>query len=105
MGLITTLVLSTLILSTLISNSAVANLILPIGLAAAYGQPGLLAVMLPIALTASLAMGLPVSTPPNAMAYARGELTAGDMAKAGVPLGVFGMGIILIGAAVYLWIH
>ena len=48
MGLISTLVITTFILSTLISNSAVANLLLPIGLAAAYGQPGLLAVMLPI---------------------------------------------------------
>lgn len=104
MGLIATLVITTFVLSTLISNSAVANLILPIGLAAAYGQPGLLAVMLPIALAASLAMGLPVSTPPNAMAYARGELTVADMAKAGVPMGLFGISIILLGAMVYMWI-
>lgn len=105
MGLIAMLVMATFILSTLISNSAVANLLLPIGLAAAYGQPGLLAVMLPIALTASLAMGLPVSTPPNAMAYARGELTASDMAKAGIPIGLFGVGLILVGAMVYQWIQ
>jgi solute carrier family 13 (sodium-dependent dicarboxylate transporter), member 2/3/5 len=104
MGLIATLVIATFVLSTLISNSAVANLILPIGLAAAYGQPGVLAVMLPIALAASLAMGLPVSTPPNAMAYARGELAVSDMAKAGIPIGLFGISVILLGAMVYMWI-
>lgn len=105
LGLLATLVVTTFVLSTLISNSAVANLLLPIGLAAAYGQPGLLAIMLSIALTASLAMGLPVSTPPNAMAYARGELTASDMAKAGIPLGVFGLVLILLGAMLFQWIN
>lgn len=94
------LVAATFVLSTLISNSAVSNLLLPVGLAASVGEPHLLPVMLAIALTASLAMALPVSTPPNAMAYARGELKAVDMVKAGVPVGL--LGVILIMLAVYL---
>jgi solute carrier family 13 (sodium-dependent dicarboxylate transporter), member 2/3/5 len=95
-GLVCVLVTATFVLSTLISNSAVSNLLLPVGLAASFGEPHLLPVMLAIALTASLAMGLPVSTPPNAMAYARGELRAVDMAKAGIPIGLFGVGLILL---------
>ena len=45
---------------------------------------------MPIALAASSAMCLPVSTPPNALAFATGELTTRDFLKLGVLLGVLG---------------
>ena len=35
---------------------------------------------------------------------ARREVTASHMAKAGVPIGLFGIGVILLGARVYLCI-
>ena len=66
--------------------------------AAATGTGHERPVLLAIALTASLGMALPVSTPPNAMAYARGELTAMDMARAGIPVGLLGLALILFGA-------
>jgi sodium-dependent dicarboxylate transporter 2/3/5 len=41
-----------------------------------------------IALAASIAMALPVSTPPNAIAYASGEFNTRDIARAGSIVGV-----------------
>lgn len=99
-GLVTVLLIATLALGTLLSNSAVANLLLPIALAAVVGSGRITPALLAIALVSSLGMALPVSTPPNAMAYARGELRAADMAKAGVPVGLLGLGLVLV----YLWL-
>jgi len=91
--LLLVLIAITFLFSTVLSNTAVANLVLPIGFAAvSTGQ--LPAVLIGIALTASLAMALPVSTPPNAMAYAKGEFSSADMAKVGVPIGLLGVAII-----------
>ena len=39
----------------------------------------------------SLAMGMPISTPPNALAYATGFVKGGDMGKAGILVGVVGL--------------
>ena len=36
-------------------------------------------------------MSLPISTPPNALAYAKGFIKTGDMAKMGVFVGIVGM--------------
>lgn len=94
-GVVAALVVATYVLSTLLSNSAVANLLLPIGLAAVERSSHVAAALIAIALTASLAMALPVSTPPNAMAYARGEFRASDMARVGIPVGLLGLGAIL----------
>ena len=44
-----------------------------------------------IALACSLAMALPVSTPPNAVAYASGEIETKDMATAGIAVGALGI--------------
>jgi sodium-dependent dicarboxylate transporter 2/3/5 len=94
------LVLATMIIGTFMSNTAAANLILPIGIsssAALAGTAGSLSpvqVAMSIALAASLSMVLPVSTPPNAIAYARGEFTTRDMAR--VALVVSGLGALLI---------
>jgi sodium-dependent dicarboxylate transporter 2/3/5 len=98
--LLTVLVLATMIIGTFMSNTAAANLILPIGIsssAALAGTAGSLSpvqVAMSIALAASLSMVLPVSTPPNAIAYARGEFTTRDMAR--VALVVSGLGALLI---------
>ncbi|MCC6414620.1 MAG: DASS family sodium-coupled anion symporter [Opitutaceae bacterium] len=93
-GLVIVLLAATLALGTLLSNSAVANLLLPIALAAVAGSGRVTPALVAIAFVASLGMALPVSTPPNTMAYARGELRAADMAKAGIPLGLLGLGLV-----------
>ena len=47
-----------------------------------------------VAMAASLSMTLPISTPPNAMAYSRGEFTTFDLAK--VTLILTGAGVLAI---------
>jgi solute carrier family 13 (sodium-dependent dicarboxylate transporter), member 2/3/5 len=78
--LLAVLVMATLVVGTFMSNTAAANLFLPIGLssAAISGAEGSLypiQVAMSIALAASMSMALPISTPPNALAYASGEVT------------------------------
>ncbi|MEL7168582.1 MAG: SLC13 family permease, partial [Bacteroidota bacterium] len=87
----------TLVLSTFMSNTAAANLVLPIGvsLAMAMGDAASgIEVALCIALVASSAMALPVSTPPNAIAYAQGELTTRDMVMAGTIVSLLALALI-----------
>lgn len=85
-------------LSTVISNSASANLLVPIGISlTASGVVDLdpLIVGFVIAIGASLAMALPISTPPNAIAYSSGLIQTGDMAKTGIIVGVIGLVLFL----------
>jgi sodium-dependent dicarboxylate transporter 2/3/5 len=80
---------ATLLFSTFMSNTAAANLLLPIGVSFATTQgAAVLPVGISIALAASIAMALPVSTPPNAIAYASGEFNTRDIARAGSIVGV-----------------
>lgn len=72
---------STLTMATFISHSAVANLIVPIVIGLSASHP--LAITVACALAASSGMALPVSTPPNAIAYSTGEVNIKEMAKAG----------------------
>lgn len=88
-----------LVLSTVISNSATANLVAPIGLAVALTglvdvEPVLVAVV--IAIACSLAMALPVSTPPNAVAYASGQIASRDLAAVGLIVGAVGLGLTIV---------
>jgi sodium-dependent dicarboxylate transporter 2/3/5 len=71
-------------LGELASNTAMAAVFLPIAGAAAIGL-GLdpLALVLPVALASSLGFMLPVATPPNAIIFGSGEVTSGQMIKAG----------------------
>lgn len=92
--LLAALVSMTLVLSTFLSNTAVANLFLPVGLAAA-GISGHLPIAMAIAMAASLTMALPISTPPNAIAYARGELRTRDMVLPGALAGLVGGALVL----------
>lgn len=76
------------IMSSVMSNTATANLLLPIaaGLSVSCVTP----VMIGVAFACSLAMPLPISTPPNAMAFGSGELTSVDMLRPGLFLAVVG---------------
>lgn len=69
--------LVTAALSNFMSNTAAANILVPLGAAAAIGvgaAPGILPVI--IALSASTAMCLPIATPPNAIAYSTGDINS-----------------------------
>ena len=85
-------------LSNFISNSATAALLMPI-LAVVCGAMGdKLApiggtgtVLIGVAIAASSAMILPISTPPNALAFATGYVKQGDMSKIGIIMGIISM--------------
>jgi sodium-dependent dicarboxylate transporter 2/3/5 len=87
-------------LTEVTSNTATASVFIPIAAtlgACTVGDPALYAV--PVALAASCAFMMPVATPPNAIVYASGELTIGQMAKADLLLNF--VCIAAITAAVY----
>lgn len=73
------------ILSNFMSNTAAANIIIPIA-AAFSATPA--PIVVPIALAASAAMCLPVSTPPNAIAFAQGQLQSRDFLPGGILVGI-----------------
>jgi len=54
-----------------------------------------------VLLAASTAMSLPISTPPNAIAYGSGYIKIKDMAVAGTLIGVFIL--IIIGISAMSW--
>ena len=90
------------LLSNFISNSAAANLVVPIlvvvgtamkGIPSFEALGGLPAMIIGIAIAASVAMCLPVSTPPNALAHSTGMITTKQMATMGIILGVIGLGL------------
>ena len=87
-------------LSNFISNSASANLVVPILIVvgkAMQGNPtfenlgGVPAMIVGIAIAASVAMCLPVSTPPNALAHSTGMITTKQMTTIGIIMGVIGL--------------
>lgn len=87
-------------LSNFISNSASANLVVPILIVvgkALMGNPhfeslgGVPAMIVGVAICASLAMCLPVSTPPNALAHSTGMITTKQMATVGIVMGLVGL--------------
>ncbi|MBR4390027.1 MAG: SLC13/DASS family transporter [Prevotella sp.] len=94
------------ILSNFISNSATAALLMPIlvMVCAAMGDKlnaigGTSTVLIGIAIASSSAMVLPISTPPNALAYATNMVEQRDMARIGIIVGI--LSIILGYAMLY----
>ena len=88
------------LLSNFISNSATAALLMPIlaVVCAAMGDSlgvigGTSTILIGVAIAASSAMILPISTPPNALAFATNLVTQKDMSKIGIIVGVISMGL------------
>jgi sodium-dependent dicarboxylate transporter 2/3/5 len=88
LGLAFLLAYVTTLLSNFMSNTAATNILAPLGVAVAVGFEPI--VVIPLALGASAAMCLPISTPPNAIAFATGELKSTDFLKGGLLMGIFG---------------
>ncbi|WP_077297813.1 SLC13 family permease [Virgibacillus pantothenticus] len=91
-----------LFMTEIMSNTAVSNMLIPISIGLAIGigvDPyGIMAV---VALSASCAFMLPISTPPNAAVFSSEYLTIDDMVKAGFWMNIFAILVIVI--FVYFW--
>ena len=86
------------LMANFISHTATANLLVPILALAGGAMKDLLAplggvstLLIGVALASSLAMILPISTPPNAIAHATGMIEQKDMVKTGVIMGAVGL--------------
>jgi sodium-dependent dicarboxylate transporter 2/3/5 len=88
---------ATLALGTFFSNTAVASMFIPVAVvtAALSTTMGLGTYVVVTAFVASLSMALPMSTPPNAMAYGSGELTSRDFMRTGGIVGIAGAVVIV----------
>ena len=100
-------------LSNFISNSATAALLMPILAVVCTGMgdklgaiDGTPTVLIGIAISASAAMILPISTPPNALAFSTNLVKQKDMVKAGIIMGVvtltLGYGLLLFLGKVHI---
>jgi len=78
----------TMIFSNIMSNTATSTVLIPIGIALLAGLDTQIAVI--IGLSASTALFLPVSTPPNAIAYSTGFLDIADFRIGGIVVGILG---------------
>lgn len=78
----------TVLLSNVMSNTATATILIPIAIILTYSNPVVLPIV--IGLSASTALFLPISTPPNAIAYSSGFLEQKDFRFMGVIAGVVG---------------
>lgn len=78
--------------SNFMSNTAASNIMLPIiaAITATSGNAFMQIAVISVALSASLAMLLPVSTPPNAIVYSMGRISSKDFFKIGILAGSLG---------------
>ncbi len=87
-----------LVMSTFMSNSATAALLIPIFVALGKGMSdqlepygGVVTLIVGLALSASFAMSLPISTPPNAIAYSKGFIKQKEMVLVGIVVGIISL--------------
>lgn len=80
----------------LASNTAMAAIFMPIAGASAlaFGTDPV-AFLVPIAMAASVGFMLPVATPPNAIVFSHPAVGRADMLRAGAPLDVIGIGVVV----------
>ncbi len=86
------------VLSTFISNTAAAAMLMPLMVVVGTDIEhnltdlgGIIVLLVGVGLAASYAMALPISTPPNGIAYATGKVTTKQMALVGVIVGIFSL--------------
>jgi len=94
------------LVANLISHTVAATMIMPLAITvgaalAAAGDFNLVASIVSITAIISIAMVLPISTPPNAIAMATGIIETKDMAKVGVIVGVAGLVLAIVCGLVY----
>ena len=85
---------ATMLFSNIMSNTATATVLIPLGMAI-LPQHGIEVAMI-IGLSASTALFLPVSTPPNAIAYSTGLIQQKDLRIGGALIGLLGPALIVL---------
>ena len=83
------------ILSNLMSNTATASLLIPLGVGLASVEE-LAPLLVVVALSCSSAMALPISTPPNAVAYSTGQVSSRDFLTIGLLMAFLGPAIAIL---------
>jgi solute carrier family 13 (sodium-dependent dicarboxylate transporter), member 2/3/5 len=100
------LISSMLFLTELMSNVALATIYLPVVIAIANGlgmNPLLLSI--PVAMAASCAFMMPISTPPNAIVFSSGHIRINQMIKTGFLLNIISVIVLLIaGFTIIKWV-
>jgi len=90
-------------LTELTSNQATTATFVPIMIAIAGSDLGLISQLsIPVALAASCAFMLPVATPPNAIVYGSEKFTIAQMMRAGFYLNVVGIVVVTLFSAYVL---
>ncbi len=80
--------MATMALSNFMSNTAAVSIMLPVAVAMLPGRE--LEMSLALGMSASCALLLPVSTPPNAVAFSTGLITTRDLRLGGLAVGLVG---------------
>ncbi|WP_018479526.1 SLC13 family permease [Pontibacter roseus] len=82
--------ITTLVVGTFMSNTTTAILFIPMAISMAHQLEGVNVKFMAIGLAvmAGSSMALPISTPPNAIAYSTNELTTKDFAVNGIVIGI-----------------
>jgi solute carrier family 13 (sodium-dependent dicarboxylate transporter), member 2/3/5 len=91
------LIVFSLVISNFMSNTSAANLMIPI--VTAIGSLSPVVGAMGVAFACSLAMSLPISTPPNAIAFATDQVATRDMARYGSLVSIIGLvflGVVLL---------
>jgi len=96
------LALITVILSNVMSNTATVSIVLPVAVALLPGRE--LEMCLILGLSASCALLLPVSTPPNSVAFSTGELETKDLRPGGILIGLLGPTLIIGWVLFMVWL-
>ena len=86
--------LLTVILSNFMSNTATTTILIPIAIILVSSNQVILPLV--IGLSASAALFLPISTPPNAIAFSTGKLEQKDFRAGGLFAGILGPVVIII---------
>lgn len=87
------------VMTTFMSNTATANLLIPVAVSLPNSE---LILSVAIALMCSTSMALPISTPPNAIAFGSGMLQSRDMLSTGMVVTVIALVGILLACIFYL---
>jgi len=89
------------LMSTVMSNTATAGLVIPLVMNLPFENEFILALVVALALMCSMAMALPVSTPPNAIAFSSRAINSRDMILTGGLITLIGYACIALLGPIY----